>query len=223
MVTKSDDAAASNSETDAGSAETNAGVIGEDGSWTVADTFDDSELPSGFTATEIEYEGRSVKAATDDSGMTLLYMTDDSGNGDSLCIQQRDRHFICLCSREDGREDSRSASGLSASRREQHSRTVLLSAPSISEITTVHGWIWKDSGDSAPEYCVVYGRNENGEEGFYRYDQKEMTLQRYFQDPDAADARSKYLKVAEDYNSLLKDYEIRGMFVIGLFALSTSL
>lgn len=85
---------------------------------------------------------------------------------------------------------------------------------------TVHGWIWKDSGDSAPEYCVVYGRNENGEEGFYRYDQKEMTLQRYFQDPDAADARSKYLKVAEDYNSLLKDYEIRGMFVIGLFALS---
>ena len=47
-----------------------------------------------------------------------------------------------------------------------------------------------------------------------------MTLQRYFQDPDAADARSKYLKVAEDYNSLLKDYEIRGMFVIGLFALS---
>ncbi|HCX91930.1 MAG TPA: hypothetical protein DGZ34_04600, partial [Lachnospiraceae bacterium] len=84
---------------------------------------------------------------------------------------------------------------------------------------TVHGWIWKDSGDSAPEYCVVYGRNENGDEGFYRYDQKEMTLQRYFQDPDAADARSKYLKVAEDYNSLLKDYEIRGFFVIGLFAL----
>ncbi len=47
-----------------------------------------------------------------------------------------------------------------------------------------------------------------------------MTLQRYFQDPDAADARSKYLKVAEDYNSLLKDYEIRGFFVIGLFGLS---
>lgn len=219
MVTKSDDAAASNGETDAGSAETNAGVIGEDGSWTVADTFDDSELPSGFTATEIEYEGRSVKAATDDSGMTLLYMTDDSGNGDFFVYNSETgtlSAYVVVKMAE---------------------KTVVVLPPEcipegtalpdgFAECTidigdhTVHGWIWKDSGDSAPEYCVVYGRNENGEEGFYRYDQKEMTLQRYFQDPDAADARSKYLKVAEDYNSLLKDYEIRGMFVIGLFALS---
>lgn len=197
----------------------NAGVIGEDGSWTVADTFDDSELPSGFTATEIEYEGRSVKAATDDSGMTLLYMTDDSGNGDFFVYNSETgtlSAYVVVKMAE---------------------KTVVVLPPEcipegtalpdgFAECTidigdhTVHGWIWKDSGDSAPEYCVVYGRNENGEEGFYRYDQKEMTLQRYFQDPDAADARSKYLKVAEDYNSLLKDYEIRGMFVIGLFALS---
>ena len=223
VVTKSDDAAASAGETDADSAETNAGVIGEDGSWTVADTFDDSELPSGFTATEIEYEGRSVKAATDDSGMTLLYMTDDSGNGDFFVYNS-----------ETG---TLSAYVVVKMAEKTAEKTVVVLPPEcipegtalpdgFAECTidigdhTVHGWIWKDSGDSAPEYCVVYGRNENGEEGFYRYDQKEMTLQRYFQDPDAADARSKYLKVAEDYNSLLKDYEIRGMFVIGLFALS---
>ena len=213
VVTKSDDAAASAGETDSDSAETNAG------NWTVADTFDDSELPSGFTATEIEYEGRSVKAATDDSGMTLLYMTDDSGNGDFFVYNSETgtlSAYVVVKMAE---------------------KTVVVLPPEcipegtalpdgFAECTidigdhTVHGWIWKDSGDSAPEYCVVYGRNENGEEGFYRYDQKEMTLQRYFQDPDAADARSKYLKVAEDYNSLLKDYEIRGMFVIGLFALS---
>ena len=219
VVTKSDDAAASNGETDAGSAETNAGVIGEDGNWTVADTFDDSELPSGFTATEIEYEGRTVKAATDDSGMTLLYMTDDSGNGDFFVYNSETgalSAYVVVKMAE---------------------KTVVVLPPEcipegtalpdgFAECTidigdhTVHGWIWKDSGDSAPEYCIVYGRNENGEEGFYRYDQKEMTLQRYFQDPDAADARSKYLKVAEDYNSLLKDYEIRGFFVIGLFGLS---
>ncbi len=219
VVTKSDDAAASAGETDSDSAETNAGVVGEDGNWTVADTFDDSELPSGFTATEIEYEGRSVKAATDDSGMTLLYMTDDSGNGDFFVYNSETgtlSAYVVVKMAE---------------------KTVVVLPPEcipegtalpdgFAECTidigdhTVHGWIWKDSGDSAPEYCVVYGRNENGEEGFYRYDQKEMTLQRYFQNPDAADARSKYLKVAEDYNSLLKDYEIRGMFVIGLFALS---
>ena len=219
VVTKSDDAAASDGETDGDSTETNAGVVGEDGNWTVADTFDDSELPSGFTATEIEYEGRTVKAATDDSGMTLLYMTDDSGNGDFFVYKS-----------ETG------ALSVYVVVKMAEKTVVVLPPECIPEGTalpdgfaectidigdhTVHGWIWKDSGDSAPEYCVVYGRNESGEEGFYRYDQKEMTLQRYFQDPDAADARSKYLKVAEDYNSLLKDYEIRGMFVIGLFALS---
>ena len=151
--------------------------------------------------------------------MTLLYMTDDSGNGDFFVYNSETgtlSAYVVVKMAE---------------------KTVVVLPPEcipegtalpdgFAECTidigdhTVHGWIWKDSGDSAPEYCVVYGRNENGEEGFYRYDQKEMTLQRYFQDPDAADARGKYLKVAEDYNSLLKDYEIRGMFVFGLFALS---
>lgn len=218
VVTKSDDAASSDEETTADSTETSGGVVGEEGNWTVADTFDDSELPSGFTATEIEYEGRTVKAATDDSGMTLLYMTDDTGKGDFFVYNSETgtlSAYVVVKMAE---------------------KTVVVLPPEcipegtalpdgFAECTidigdhTVHGWIWKDSGDSAPEYCVVYGRNENGDEGFYRYDQKEMTLQRYFQDPDAADARSKYLKVAEDYNSLLKDYEIRGFFVIGLFAL----
>ena len=218
VVTKSDDAASSDEETTADSTETSGGVVGEEGNWTVADTFDDSELPSGFTATEIEYEGRTVKAATDDSGMTLLYMTDDTGKGDFFVYNSETgtlSAYVIVKMAE---------------------KTVVVLPPEcipegtalpdgFAECTidigdhTVHGWIWKDSGDSAPEYCVVYGRNENGDEGFYRYDQKEMTLQRYFQDPDAADARSKYLKVAEDYNSLLKDYEIRGFFAIGLFAL----
>ena len=140
------------------------GVI-VDGSWTVADTFDDSELPSGFTATEIEYEGRTVKAATDDSGMTLLYMTDDSGNGDFFVYNSETgtlSAYVVVKMAE---------------------KTVVVLPPEcipegtalpdgFAECTidigdhTVHGWIWKDSGDSAPEYCVVYGRNENGEEGF---------------------------------------------------------
>ncbi len=219
VVTKSDDAAASDGETGADSAETNAGVVGQDGNWTVADTFDDSELPSGFTATEIEYEGKTVKAATDDSGITLLYMTDDSGNGDffvynsetgtlsAYVVVKMAEKTVVVLPPECIPEETKLPDGFAECTIDIGNHTV-------------HGWIWKDNGDSAPEYCIVYGRNENGEEGFYRYDQKEMTLQRYFQDPDAADARSKYLKVAEDYNSLLKDYEICGFFVIGLFGLS---
>lgn len=221
LVTKSDNAETSAEEpVDETGTETdgNAGVVGEEGNWTVAETFDDADLPDGFTATETEYDGKTVKAATDDTGITLLYMTDDSGNGDFFVYDSEKgtlSPYVVV--------------------RMAEKNIVVLPPECIPEGTalpdgfaectidigdhTVHGWIWKDSGDEAPEYCVVYGRNENGEEGFYRYDQKEMTLQRYFQDPDAADARSKYIKVAEDYNSLLKDYDIRGFVVIGLFAL----
>ena len=76
------------------------------------------------------------------------------------------------------------------------------------------------SGEEAPEYCVVYGMNEDGEENLYRYDQKEMTIQRYFQDPAAEEIRGRYVQVAEDYNSLLEDYNVRGYLIAGLFGVS---
>ena len=62
--------------------------------------------------------------------------------------------------------------------------------------------------------------NEDGEENLYRYDQKEMTIQRYFQDPAAEEIRGRYVQVAEDYNSLLEDYNVRGYLIAGLFGVS---
>ncbi|MFR4440516.1 MAG: cadherin-like beta sandwich domain-containing protein, partial [Hungatella sp.] len=72
----------------------------------------------------------------------------------------------------------------------------------------VQGWVWASETDH--EYCVFYGMNEAGEKGFYRYDLKEKTMQRYFQDPLASSdvSMDKYVTVAEDYNALLKDYQI---------------
>ena len=86
----------------------------------------------------------------------------------------------------------------------------------------VQGWVLE--GVENPEYFIFYAMNENGEEGFYRYDIAERTLQRYFRDSaGGGDFEQKYNTIALDYNALLKDYEIRFWIIIGLIALAVVL
>lgn len=87
----------------------------------------------------------------------------------------------------------------------------------------VQGWTWAE--DETPRYCVFYGMNESGEQDFYRYDLTEKTIQRYFQDPAGENAASKedYVKLAEDYNSLLSDFQLRLWIMIGLGVLAAVL
>ena len=84
----------------------------------------------------------------------------------------------------------------------------------------VQGWIWGE--DQNPSYCVFYAMNENGEKDFYRYDLTEKTLQRYFRDP-ASGTSDGQGATADEYNSLLKDYNMRFWIIIGLIALSVIL
>lgn len=88
----------------------------------------------------------------------------------------------------------------------------------------VRGWIRSDQENSGaqPEYCIFYAANEEGSKGFYRYDLTEKTIQRYFQDSEAG-LQDKYNATAEEYNSLLHDYEIRFWIIMGLIALSVIL
>ena len=81
------------------------------------------------------------------------------------------------------------------------------------------GWVW--ASDPEQRYCVFYGMNWNGEKGLYRYDIGEKTIQRYFEDPQAAGTYSEeqYVQVAQQYNDLLEDYDLRFKVIIGLIAL----
>ncbi len=65
--------------------------------------------------------------------------------------------------------------------------------------------------------------NENGEKDFYRYDLTEKTLQRYFRDPASGTASDGQGATVDEYNSLLKDYNMRFWIIIGLIALSVIL
>lgn len=87
----------------------------------------------------------------------------------------------------------------------------------------VQGWVWASETDY--QYCIFYGMNSAGEKGFYRYDIKEKTMQRYFMDPMSAAGVSKdqYVEVASNYNGLLKDYRIRLYIIIGLIGVSIAL
>lgn len=190
----------------------------EEGNWTVAETFDESLLPVGFTVSEYVYDGTNVMAGMDSLGNILLYMTNENGDGDFflydpetnvlapyVTVTMAERQIIVLPP-EEIPADVELPDGFAEC-------TIDIGDH------TVHGWIWKNNNGDTPEYCVVYGQNEEGERSFYRYDQKEMTLQRYFQDPDAAELRSKYDAVAKDYNSLLEDYRVRGIMIIVLFGI----
>ena len=85
----------------------------------------------------------------------------------------------------------------------------------------VEGFVW--AAEEEPQYCVFYAMNENGETGFYRYDLTEKTLQRYFTDPAGVQSNEQYASLAAEYNSLLKDYNMRFWIIIGLIALSVIL
>ena len=50
-----------------------------------------------------------------------------------------------------------------------------------------------------------------------------MTMQRYFQDPDAEDLRAKYTEIAETYTELLAEYKTRGWIIAVLVGVSVLL
>ncbi len=194
----------------------------EDGNWQVAASFDESLLPTGFSVTEFTYDGQAVQAAADAQGNVLLYMTNESGEGDFflfdptsnilapyVTVRMAEKQIIVLPP-------------------EQIPDDIAL-PEGFAECTidignhTVHGWIWNSKTEDVPEYCIVYGQNDEGERNFYRYDQKEMTMQRYFRDPDAADLRGKYTELAETYTELLAEYKTRGWIIAVLAGVSVLL
>lgn len=189
----------------------------EDGNWKVEAEIDASILPDGFTVTDFTYDGQAVQAAADASGNVLLYMTNDDGVGDFFLYDVENNVLVPYVY---VRMAEKTVIVLSPKEMPEGTELPEGFADCTIDIGnhTVQGWVWKDNGDKAPEYCVVYGQNEDGERNFYRYDQKEMTLQRFFQDPSAADLKVKYEELTKTYSNLLEDYKTRGTVIIALFA-----
>ena len=74
----------------------------------------------------------------------------------------------------------------------------------------VKGWI--DKSDAGQNFVLVYGQNSEGEKGFYVYDLKEKTIQRYFFESGAS--------ALVNYNSLKNSYKLRTYIMYTLSLLS---
>lgn len=85
----------------------------------------------------------------------------------------------------------------------------------------VTGWIPSDT--DSPEYCILYGMNDDGEQSFYRYDLKEKTVQRCFEGDNSEFSDEEYIALAEDYNSLRDDYGLCRLLMIIFIAVSVIL
>ena len=91
----------------------------------------------------------------------------------------------------------------------------------------VQGWVWGADSEQ-PKYCVVYGMNDQGELNFYRYDMTEKTIQRYFEDPLAANSVSnqQYAELSDSYDKLVQQSEMSFLIIcilalVGLVLLAT--
>ncbi|MDO4295833.1 MAG: cadherin-like beta sandwich domain-containing protein [bacterium] len=187
-------------------------------SYEVQTQFDESTLPEGFEAITTTYHDVEVRAGQGlQKDVLLMYLKDADGNGGLYMYDAARDSFspwveisvssksIAILPLEDGVEIP--VGFVSAS---------IDVNIGNDQKRTVTGWVWES--DEEHEYCVFYGMNWNGEKGLYRYDFKEMTLQRYFQDPavDTGISHEIYDQAVENYNSLVGDYNTRMVVVIVL-------
>lgn len=85
--------------------------------------------------------------------------------------------------------------------------------------TRLQGWTLGE--EENPDYCIFYGRLDEGEPGFYRYDKLERTVQKYNQNETAQGALTEeQYQALSDYNDLLDDFKFRLYIIIGLGVLA---
>ncbi len=206
---------------DAGALQTGAAVMGDqtaevDGvTYTVASSFDAAILPEGYTQSTCTYGGAEVMCGVGND-LTLIYLQDGSGAG-SLYIYVPETGALSPYVTID--VTAKSILVLppddSVAIPAGFARTTI----QLNGNYKVQGWVWQS--DEEQRYCVVYGMNENGEKGLYRYDIGEKTFQRYFEDPSLAtqydDAQVEEL--LNQYNSLCEDYNIRLIVIIALIVI----
>lgn len=75
---------------------------------------------------------------------------------------------------------------------------------------------WTSSMEEKPSYCVFYGMNENGDEDFYRYDLRDKTVQRFFQNEADGVTKQQYDAVVEEHDKMVDDYNRMMLITVAL-------
>src|SRR5699024_4126865 len=141
--------------------------------YTLTDEFADADIPSGYGRTQVELEGQQRQMVTNEAGsVTLGYLRNAEGTGD-LFLYRVD-NSTSYPYEEISISDTTSIIVLSDT-----SQVNLPSSYQQANLT-LNGKdspVWQDT--TRDGFYVLYAMNNNGEAGYYQYDQPENTYQRF--------------------------------------------
>ena len=158
----------------------------------ISDEFTMRPLPSGFSEAEYEYNGQSVKAGVGYSGKVVIMYLDAV-----ISSEQSGFYVYDSVSETFVRYNEIQQPQISYIILPITSSMELPSGYRIEEaqINGVNVSVLKGSSD---EYCVFYGINSDGISGWYSYDYKYNTIQRFFAFPDTIKSQSEAQGVSAD-------------------------
>lgn len=157
-------------------------VASADGTKYVSTVFASEFMPVGFYKTNVSYEEQMVEAAQFDMGnIVLLYVTDADGNNGNFDIYNPETGELSDFLQLSGIEN-RFIIALKADESvavpEGVTKATLQWNEQVLEAYAFNSEINQD-GVSSNDFFLIYAVSSEGNKGFYLYDQKEGTYQRY--------------------------------------------
>lgn len=187
-------------------------------SYEIAESFDTTLLPEGYSAESYSFGGSYVTAGkSSDESLRMMYLLGADGSGDLFLYDEKSGNWAPYV--EVGANARKITavpmeSGVAVPAALTESRLNLNGRP-------VLGWVGTE--DNGENYCVFYGMNQDGDRGFYRFDLKEKTIQRYFtEQAEAKTGENGETETKPDpaYEELEKKYRTRGMMLIALILIA---
>lgn len=157
-------------------------VSSSDGTKFVSSVFANEFMPVGFYKTTVTYEEQMVEAAQFDMGnIVLLYVTDESGNNGNFDIYDETTGELSDFLQIMGIEN-KFIIALKASEDvtipKDFTKATLQWNDQVLEAYSYTGNA-ENLEFPASDFFLIYGMSSEGNKGFYMYDQKEGTYQRY--------------------------------------------
>ncbi|MBQ7536032.1 MAG: hypothetical protein IJT43_10525 [Stomatobaculum sp.] len=183
----------------------------------VTASFDASLLPRGYEAEDFSFRGGNVMAGKGPNDqLHLMYLLAEGGTGD-LFLYDKDQD-VWLPYVEVGMN----AKTITAVPLDESAVPEELTASRLNlNGKMVDGWIGKE--DQGQNFCVFYGMNAEGNKDFYRFDLKEKTIQRYFNEKSVAVQTETPAEDPTELEELKKKYHDRGILTLVLGALAAVL
>lgn len=160
-------------------------------------------IPEGFSETTITYQDKEIPAYSGGAqNVTLFYMVDGLKSNGGFYVYDAAKNSVYPYISLENAQGSYlllSADDTVLAPEGYTATTVTLAGDNSESVqTNVTAWV----SDMDAEFFLVYALNDEGETGFYQYDTKEKTLQRYHAGSSAADGKENETTASDDMTEL---------------------